>query len=354
MAPRRGQTPAAPPPPPAPPPPSASLPPAESSSSQPLTSASQQLFDDAESSGFVASSQGEPSSLGGGFSQAFSTPSTVPAPLAASSPLPPVPPPSFVMTASQLDDLIERSHKRALDSLMASQVDSAPKRVCATPTAQLNTVSASGIEHPSAPVIDASGGALPPPPLARVEDSLSAAQATQGDLPFSPPDEVRIVLQRLPGLDAKEVTRIWKGTFEALNLCKLTPDLLRKVKGYDDKPLQITSTGAIIPKSQGGTLRNYTNPLAFLRFWSVYQFIVNILHGAAHPHLSAGLAAYSLRLLRWELSHLWEAVMQYHFAFHQALLDEGPAAYLDHTRWETMDLELNFALLGVSTLKASM
>ncbi|RPA82845.1 hypothetical protein BJ508DRAFT_325009 [Ascobolus immersus RN42] len=341
MAPRRGQTPAAAPPPP-PVPSSSNLTDGLPSGST-LGTASQQLFHDAELTGIVPSSQVEPPSLGGGPSVHFQD---VPAQLDASSSSPFPPPPAFTMTHAQLNELLETSTKRALDSFLAASASQPPKRVRETPADVPPVGDDQGISHLDPPPPGSDPTALGSSTPSVVVGSLSTAGSTTGEVPFSPPDEVRVVLQRLPGLDAKEVIKVWKGSFEALNLCKLQPDLLRKVRGVEGDRLQITSSGTIIPKSQGGTLRNYANPLAFLRFWGTYQFIVTILHGTGYPLLAAGLSAYILRLLRWELLHAWDAVLQYHFAFHQALLDEGPAAYLDVSRWEAMDHELNHALLG--------
>ncbi|RPA79961.1 hypothetical protein BJ508DRAFT_327814 [Ascobolus immersus RN42] len=349
MAPRRGQTPAAAPPPP-PAPSSSNLTDGLPSGST-LGTASQQLFHDAELTGIVPSSQVEPPSLGGGPSVHFQD---VPAPLDASSSSPLPPPPAITMTHAQLHELLETSTKRALDSFLAASASQPSKRVRETPAGVPPVGDDQGVSHldPPPPGTDQTAMGSSTPSV--VVGSLSTAGSTTGDVPFSPPDEVRVVLQRLPGLDAKEVTKVWKGSFEALNLCKLQPDLLRKVRGVEGDRLQITSSGTIIPKSQGGTLRNYANPLTFLRFWGTYQFILTILHGTGYPLLSAGLSAYILRLLRWELLHAWDAVLQYHFAFHQALLDEGPAAYLDVSRWEAMDHELNHALLGPPTTSTAL
>ncbi|RPA71006.1 hypothetical protein BJ508DRAFT_316003 [Ascobolus immersus RN42] len=115
--------------------------------------------------------------------------------------------------------------------------------------------------------------------------------------------------------------------------------------------LTIGANGQVIPRSQGGTLKHYSDRLKFVRYWCIYTHILHHLFGSTHPSLHVSLNSHLLALLEWEVGHEWSAVMTYHFTFHQSLIDAGLDTLLTSSAWDAGNAKLSNKLLGQSSVK---
>ncbi|RPA77046.1 hypothetical protein BJ508DRAFT_330596 [Ascobolus immersus RN42] len=171
--------------------------------------------------------------------------------------------------------------------------------------------------------------------------------------PFVPPPEVRDVLARMDGLDAREITKIWQCRFPAIDLFKLQPDILRRALQTDTDAAYLTigANGQVIPRSQGGTLKHYSDRLKFIRYWCLYTQIIQQLFGTTHPRIQPAMITHLLALLEWDVGHEWSAVLTFHFTHHQSLIDAGLDTLLSAASWEEGNVKLSNKLLGQATIK---
>ncbi|RPA73429.1 hypothetical protein BJ508DRAFT_334075 [Ascobolus immersus RN42] len=201
-----------------------------------------------------------------------------------------------------------------------------------------------------------SGHALPPgqqPPLGEIVPPPLVLAA-----PLSVPSAIQRVLSGpVAGLDARVVQSIWQGTFQATNLFKLQPDLLKTTFGLDQDVSYIgTNTAGIMvstttaPTSVTEKLAPYLNHVGFARYWTIYTHVMGSLFGDQSPRLVHGLTVHLYNILNRESKHLWTSLMNYHFTFHQGVLNGGHTTLLSPERWMTMDNILVADYLGFDTL----
>ncbi|RPA73049.1 hypothetical protein BJ508DRAFT_314151 [Ascobolus immersus RN42] len=202
----------------------------------------------------------------------------------------------------------------------------------------------------------------PPPPTTVTPPSLgplhyddAAPLTTQV---FNLPTAVQRVLRgHIAGLNAATITSIFNGTFKALELHKLKPDLLQRTYGDDEQQYLMYVDGVLSTTTQAphvaakDKLAPYTNPVNFTRFWLIYSYVMTSLFGRLSPNLVYGLQLHHYNLIHHQVKHQWNAVMNYHFTWHQHLLDDGHTALLSPESWATMDPGLMGSYLGGDTYK---
>ncbi|RPA70726.1 hypothetical protein BJ508DRAFT_336866, partial [Ascobolus immersus RN42] len=178
---------------------------------------------------------------------------------------------------------------------------------------------------------------------------------------FHLPTAVQHVLRgHITGLSAPAVSSIYNGTFKALDLCKLRPDLLRHAYGLDDEQKYLTYTDGVLSTtatSPASSIKEklvpYVSYAAFTRYWTIYTYIMTSLFGALHPNLVYGLNLHLYNVVDKQQKHQWSAILNYHFSLHQRLLDDGPTALFSPERWAVIDPIMLGEYLGGDTYRQS-
>ncbi|RPA76692.1 hypothetical protein BJ508DRAFT_330844 [Ascobolus immersus RN42] len=199
-----------------------------------------------------------------------------------------------------------------------------------------------------------------PPSLGPISLRRSLPPPSQ---PFNVPNAVQRVLRgHISGLSATVVTSIFNGTFKALDLCKLRPDLLRQAYGldHDNEQRYLTFQDGVLTTaafSSSTTVKEKLSPYAsyaaFTRYWTIYTYVMTSLFGTLSPNLVYGLNLHLYNITNRQQNHHWSAILNYHFTHHQRLLDDGHTALLNADNWAVMDPHMVNEYLGGDTYRSS-
>lgn len=165
-----------------------------------------------------------------------------------------------------------------------------------------------------------------------------------GESPITLPPSAKDLEIILPGVSQIEYEKIWKGTFQPVNLSRLR---LNAAKVDEDEDDIVISAGKVSSKRPKGQRKDFANKEIWFEGFSNYVSVVQTIHNCP-PKLIPMMLAFSNKIRTLSYTHEWmSAVLNLALDFHTQVMQKGQ---LEPDNW-AIPLAFEGVYIGWQTIK---